>query len=318
MTLEEDIPEEEEGRRKFTSSPISSKGEDEGYASYGSEFHVPDLAEGLIRVNEDCCRASYRKSRALPDNPYLVCLNASTCRAKYGGLHTVLRRTQRAEPGIYEGVFGTNGKLRAAKYSTWLTTMSMKEAEDRVQESDRAQAQGIEDLTGGDEMGGLLSSYFSVSQAKSGTHPDQDVEGVASGFFATNLIGPKNPLGSEAQFLEVISSLVRRIEVLDGRLADSNQANTTTNKPSTNNLSSATSILRPPRSRGYTGTSDRDLISLVAQRQGAQGKQVKDRKKDSKGVSEDGRRRHQQVSSGEESQDGGPDGKPWWINFDEL
>ena len=129
MTLEEDIPLAEKVA-KMPNSPVSSEGEEDGYeeSSYGSEFQPPDLTPGLVQVSEDRCRVRYRKSRAQPTDPYLVCLNGSNCRRKYGGHHPMLRKTQRAEPGIYEGVFNANGRLTAAKYETHVTPANMEQA----------------------------------------------------------------------------------------------------------------------------------------------------------------------------------------------
>ena len=161
MTLEEDIP-LAENVAKTPNLPFSSEGEEEGYESYGSEFQPPDLAAGFVQVNEDRCRARYRKSRAQPNDPYLVCLNGSNCRAKYGGQHPGLRKTQRAEPGVYEGVFSVNGRLTAAKYGTRVTSAKLSHAAERIHETDRAQARAIEGLTVGDRTGGLSTLSFSL------------------------------------------------------------------------------------------------------------------------------------------------------------
>ena len=52
------------------------------------------------------------------DAPYYVCLNKAQCRSLAGGNHAVLRGGHRAEPGVYEGVYGPTGKLTAAKSGT--------------------------------------------------------------------------------------------------------------------------------------------------------------------------------------------------------
>ena len=167
MTLEEDIPLAEKVA-KMPNSPVSSEGEEDGYeeSSYGSEFQPPDLTPGLVQVSEDRCRARYRKSRAQPNDPYLVCLNGSSCRGKYGGYPPGLRKTQRAEPGIYQVVFNMNGRLTAAKYGTRVTSANLSHAAKKIRETDRAQARAIEGLTLGDTTGGLSTSSFSLGQAE--------------------------------------------------------------------------------------------------------------------------------------------------------
>ena len=78
MTSKEDSLQGEK-MAKMPYSPVSSGGEEEGYedSSYGSEFQPPDLAQGFVHVHEDRCRVVYRKSRANPDAPHLICLNSA-------------------------------------------------------------------------------------------------------------------------------------------------------------------------------------------------------------------------------------------------
>ena len=66
--------------KKWQIRPIclfKSEGEEEGYESYSSKFLPPDLAAGFVHFDEDRCHARYRKCRAQPNDPYLVCLNGS-------------------------------------------------------------------------------------------------------------------------------------------------------------------------------------------------------------------------------------------------
>ena len=104
MTSKEDFLQGEK-MAQMPDSPVSSGDEDGGYeeSSYGSDFQPPDLAPGFVHVQEDRCRAIYRKSRPNPDDPHLICLNSSTCRSLAGGQHPTLRVDKRAEPGVYEG-----------------------------------------------------------------------------------------------------------------------------------------------------------------------------------------------------------------------
>ena len=222
MTSEEDIL-KARINKKMTNSPNSSGGEDEyDDSSYGSDFQPSDVEPGLVVVHEKCCRARYRKSRAGPNDPFLICLNKSTCRSLAGGNHAVLRGGQRAEPGTYVGIFSRNGKLLAAKSGTRSTPENLKATVESIRESDRAQAAAIDGLTAEGFDGGLLGSKLSIQQAENlVTESDQEVGGDVSG------ISAGNPSGNHAMFLDVLSSLVSRIEKLDDRLTKTDMANTT-------------------------------------------------------------------------------------------
>ena len=268
MTLGEDIL-QAGVVEKMPNSPYSSEGEDAyDESSYGSDFQPPDLTPGFVQVHEDCCRARYRKSRAAPSDPYYICLNKSTCRSLAGGHHTVLRGGHRAEPGTYEGIFSPSGKLVAAKSGTRTTPESVKEVAWSIRESDRAQAAAIEGLTVGAMTGGLLSSKMSIQQAETlVAEPDQEVEGDVS----ETLVG--NPSGNNAMFLDVLSSLVKRIEKLDERLTKTDMANSTIlldlKSERDREREKTASILRSVKHRAGNRTKDRDAISSVAQKHAA-------------------------------------------------
>ena len=227
MTSNEDLIQGEKAE-KMLNSPVSSEGEEEyDDCSYGSEFQPPDLAQGFVKVHETCCRARYRVSRASKDSPYCICLNKSTCRSLAGGQHPVLRGGQRADPGIYEGIFSARGKLLAAKSGTRCTPASIKKVFVERRGSDRTQATAIkglsfEDPPGGLSSGGLSRSSLSISQAEDlVAEMDQEFEGDVSGALE------KNPTGHNATFLGVLSSLVKQIEKLDDGLKKRDAANTT-------------------------------------------------------------------------------------------
>ena len=115
--------------------------------SYGSEFQPPDLAHGSVMVHENRCRARYRKSRSALDAQYLICLNNSDCRSLAGGRHSLLRSSQRADPGVYEGVYGANRKLLAAKAGTCHTPQTLSRLASEARNSNRSQAADIGELS---------------------------------------------------------------------------------------------------------------------------------------------------------------------------
>ena len=117
MSSKEAIPGENMAEM-HDNSFVSNEGETYDDDSYGSEVQPPDLAKGFVMVHDNCCRARYRKSRSVPEAPYLICLNKYDCRSLAGGHHPVLRGCQRAKPGVYEGVYSPSGKLTAAKART--------------------------------------------------------------------------------------------------------------------------------------------------------------------------------------------------------
>ena len=105
----------------------SHEGEEYDAASFGSELEPPGLAQGYTVVHENCCRAHYKSSTAPKNAPYHICLNKSTCRSLYGGTdHSILRGGQRAEPGVYEGLYSTKGKLFCAKAGTRTTARAIE------------------------------------------------------------------------------------------------------------------------------------------------------------------------------------------------
>jgi len=180
----------------------SSGGENEyDDASYGSSFQPPGLSQDFVMVHESCCRARYRPSRMAKDAPFYICLNRSTCRSLAGGQHPVLRGKHRSQSGVYEGIFGSNGKLLAAKSGTLTTSDSQKQMAEASRAADRAQAEAIiglsTDVLPSDE---LLASNFSIPQAENlvSSEIDQEVEETTPGTSAD-----KN-----AMFLGLFSSLV--------------------------------------------------------------------------------------------------------------
>ena len=129
-------------------SSVPSEGENYEDMSYGSDVQPPDLATGFVMVHEHCCRARYRPSRAAKDTPFLICLNKSECRSLAGGLHPLLRGCQRAEPGVYHGVYGPSGKLTAARDGTRSSPDALSKLATEARNLNRAHAATI---------GGLLS-----------------------------------------------------------------------------------------------------------------------------------------------------------------
>ena len=264
MTSEEDIL-QARIEKKMTNSPDSSEGEDNyDDSSYGSEFQPPDITPGFVKVHENCCRARYRKSRADPNDPFLICLNKSTCRSLAGGNHAVLRGGQRAEPGTYEGSFSRTGRLLAAKAGTRTTPESLKLAAENIRNSDRAQAAAIQGLTKEKIGGGLSSSKFLIQKAQTLTaESDQEAGGDVSGSLA------ENPSENNAIFLDVLSSLVNQIEQLDARLTKTDTMNLTIYREleveREKNRERTESILKAPSYQ----SKDREPVSLVAEKYAA-------------------------------------------------
>ena len=84
--------------------------------SYGSDVQDRSLSDDFVRVHDNCCCMIYRPSKASKDSDKYICLNKSSCCSQYDGRdHSLLRGGHRAEPGIYEGIYGQTGKLLAAK-----------------------------------------------------------------------------------------------------------------------------------------------------------------------------------------------------------
>ena len=229
--------EDSSGRKTPLESDDSSEGEAYDDSSYGSDIQPPDLGTGFVMVHENCCRARYRPSRVAKDAPYYVCLNKSGCRSLAGGNHAVLRGGHRAEPGVYEGVYGSSGKLTAAKSGSMLPTSSVAKLAADKRAADRAHASLIGGLLddvsppqsvipnqerASDRTQGRSTSDvspFSISEADKLISPaiDQTVEGQNSGGMGGD---PKHD--QNAILLKLMSSLCQKIEDLGSGIEKGN------------------------------------------------------------------------------------------------
>ena len=141
-----------EKEAEILNSPDSSGGEESRYYdyAYGSNFQSPELTQGFVIVHKNFYCARYHPSKDAKGVPFYNCLNKSTCRSLAGGQHPVLRGgVQRAKSGTYEGIFGSNGKLLAAKSGTLATSESLDHAAKESQASDCAQVNAIKGMTHG-------------------------------------------------------------------------------------------------------------------------------------------------------------------------
>ena len=113
--------------------------------SYGSDVQAPGLSDGFVRVHDNCCRVIYWPSKASKDSDKYICLNKSSCRSEYGGRdHSLLRGGHRAEPGIYEGIYGQTGKLLAAKAESRTSDKALDRTREESRASDRAYAASVD------------------------------------------------------------------------------------------------------------------------------------------------------------------------------
>ena len=82
----------------------------------GMSLNPPGLTPGYTMVHKKYRRARYKPSTDPKGTPYYTCLNKASCRSLYGGTdHSIQRGGQRAEAGVYKGVYGKTGKLLSAK-----------------------------------------------------------------------------------------------------------------------------------------------------------------------------------------------------------
>ena len=122
----------------------SREGEEYEAASFGSGIQPPGLTPGYTFVHENCCRARYKPSTGPKNSAYYICLNKSSCRSLYGGTdHSTLRSGQRAEPGVYQGNYGKDGKLLSAQADTRTTVRALELASYVARASDRAHAASL-------------------------------------------------------------------------------------------------------------------------------------------------------------------------------
>ena len=122
----------------------SREGEEYEAASFGSGLQPPGLTPGYTFVHENLCRARYKPSTAPKNSAYFICLNKASCRSLYGGTeHSTLRSGQRAEPGVYQGNYGKDGKLLSAKAGTRTTVRALELASNTARTSDCAHAASL-------------------------------------------------------------------------------------------------------------------------------------------------------------------------------
>ena len=200
-------------------------------------------------VHENCCQARYRTSRAAKDTPLYIYLNRAECRSLAGGHHDVLRGSQRAETGIYEGIYGPASKLTATKSGTRTTLKIISRLASESRTSGRAQAVSI---------GGLLSdvSPFSIPDAENliTAKIDQKVE----------VSNPGSSGDQNAILLRLMSSLCSKIEKLDSGIEKGNTA--IIHALSKTRPSSQPIILHPPFYKTTTPATEDSAGSSVARR----------------------------------------------------
>ena len=225
----------------------SHEGEEYDAASYGSELQPPGLTHGFTMVHENCCRARYRPSTAPKSAPYNICLNKSTCRSLYGGTdHSILRGGQRAESGVYEGVYSKGGKLLCAKAGTRTTVRAMELQANASRASDRAHAASLNVCPSDPPP-------FSISAAEDQLTSEGDGEQILETSGA-------NLTAKDTMFLNLLSSLCQKVDSL-GKKSEAGQdghGNQHDAQSRTN-----PSILRRSKEKG---TKDNEAISSVAQR----------------------------------------------------
>ena len=256
---------------------FSSEGETYDDDSYGSDIQPPDLAKGFVMVKENHCRARYRKSRSAADAPYLICLNKSDCRSLAGGRHPVLRGCQRAEPGVYEGVYSSIGKLTAARSGTRSSIQSLAKSDSDTRASNRAQAASIGELSS--DMAQKEPGFSSETRASTRpqvTDPDALTRDVSPFTIpeAERLLTPEldqivedrnvgSNLGNNqnAMLLTLMSSLCDKIEKLDSGIAEGN-----TSIIRELSKARAPSILHRASFASNTATGDGSPVSSVARR----------------------------------------------------
>ena len=299
-------------------SPNSSGGE-EGYddASFGSDVQPPALATGFAMVLEDSCRAVYRGSRRAKDLPFYVCLNNAECRSLAGGKHSFLRTQKRAEPGVYEGVYGKNGKLVAAQDGTRTTPESLSKIATERRQSDRAQALGLQDLTSGLErstetstVGGLLNSKLTQSEAEDLVATEIDQGGGG------DILESANP-SKEDLLLRIMSSLVDKIDRLDSGLTRRDNENTTilrslmgpTDKAERSTATGHDSILRPATFNAE------EPVSSTAQKHAAAGRRATKATKAKKTMKTTGITTEQAKTATNDDDDYSPD-EGGWSDYD--
>ena len=244
-------------------STDSSHGEDyDDLLSYGSDVQDPELSGGLVRVHEDCCRVAYRPSKAPKDSARYICLNKSSCRSQYGGRdHSILRGHHRAQPGVYEGVYGQTGKLLAAKSGTRTTASDQNRLQDEKRASDRVHASSMD----GRNLGSVDESPgYSIS--------DAEVE-----LTAKSAEDPKSSTDKDKKLLELMSALFNRIDKLESGMEDRAATTIHRSKKATNERPSAPSILRARKDRD---TEDEEPLSSVARRHRAAARKGRNGRKD--------------------------------------
>ena len=254
MTSKEDNYEEENpdilSKRSIDSGHEEASDDD---ISYGSDVQVPGLTDGYVRVHVNCCRVIYRPSKASKDSGKYICLNKSSCRSQYGGRdHSLLRSDHRAEPGIYQGIYGKTGKLLAAKAGSRTSDKTLDRAREEARASDRAYAASMDGRNLGlDED---VASY-SISDAEA------DVT-VKEG--ADDSEVPNPPTDKDTKLLELMSALFSRIDKLESGMAERNDATFHQSQRNTKERTVPPSILRPKgRDRS---TSESNAISSVARK----------------------------------------------------
>ena len=162
----------------------------------------------------------------------------------------MLRGSQRAETGIYEGIYGPTGKLTAAKSGTCTTPVIISRLASDNRASDHAQA-----VTSGELLSDV--SPFSIPDAENliTTKIDQKVEVANSGSSGTD----QNTI-----LLRLMPSLCNKIEKLDSGVEKGNtviiHALSKTISPS------QPSILHPPSYETMTPATEDSAFSSRARK----------------------------------------------------
>ena len=227
------------------------EGEEHDAASYGSDLQPPGLVPGFTMVPSNCCRAMYKPSTVSKGSKYLICLNKESCRSLYGGKdHSALRGQRRADPGIYEGVYGKSGKLLSAKAGTLTTALELKQRSEMSRASDRSRVATMEILN-------RESPSFSISAADDQTIEDADgkVEEVL------DTISGESPTAKDAIFVKLLSSLCQKIDSIGTELSNSRRHGNQQGSSAASDRVNP-SILRPPRSSRRT-TQGTDIASAA-------------------------------------------------------
>ena len=250
MTSKEDTIERENVDNLSLKSTDSSHDGAYDDMSYGSDVQVPGLSGGYVRVHDNCCRVTYRPSKASKESATYICLNKSSCRSQYGGRdHSILRGGHRATSGIYEGIYGQTGKLLAAKAGSRTSVGVLDRAREESRASDRAYA-----ATMGGRNVRLEEDAVSFSVS--------DAEGDLTAKSADNVSEAPNPsTDKDSKLLDLMSALFSRIDKLESGMEKRNTAIHQSQRTSTERTVPP-SILRSQVK--VRGTRNTDAISSVA------------------------------------------------------